>query len=124
MTLKLVPIEAAMQHVTASATCEHCLHEWVAVAVAQKNGDGPEELECPSCRKMSRAVRFTQVRKTVAIIDELREGMISGRFVAFAAVGIEPDDNTYMMCGATENVSRLRTIGAISALLHSFMHGD
>lgn len=60
----------------------------------------------------------------LAVLDQLRAQVISGQVVAFAAVAIETDDTTTGWCSSTTSVSRLRTIGAISTLLHSFQSGD
>lgn len=58
------------------------------------------------------------------MLDDLREKVVSGEIVAFAAVGIAPDDGTLAWSSATEDVSRLRVIGAIAHLGHMYSHGD
>ncbi len=54
------------------------------------------------------------------ILDELRAKIESGEIIAFAAVGIEPDDITFSWTASTRPVSRLRMIGAIGSLFHCF----
>ncbi len=58
------------------------------------------------------------------VIESLRQAGESGDIVAFAAVGIEPDDCTRMWSATTRNVTRLRMFGAMAHLLHSFMHDE
>ena len=43
---KVVNIETAMPHITASITCKSCEHEWIAVFPEMCN-----HLECPACHK-------------------------------------------------------------------------
>lgn len=52
------------------------------------------------------------------VLDKLRKDLESGKIVAFAAVGIAPDDETFAYVSATKSVSRLRMIGA-TAHLHA-----
>jgi hypothetical protein len=59
----------------------------------------------------------TEALKT---IDSLKEAIESGEIVGFAAVGIEPNDNTRMWTTTTMPISRLRMIGAMYHLLASF----
>lgn len=63
-------------------------------------------------------------KEALGIIDDLRKRVASGEIIAFAVVGIEPDDTTRMWTSCTKFVSRLRTIGAISTLLHHYTAGD
>lgn len=122
MTAKLLSLDTARPHVTAPACCETCKHEWVAVALARPNGEGPDQLECPNCGAMSDAARYARVKKALDVIDDLRARVVAGDVIAFAAVGVEPDDGTYIWMSATENVSRLRMIGALNHMAHSFSH--
>ena len=56
-------------------------------------------------------------------LDSLREQLESGKIIAFAAVGIEPDDVTCYWQATTRKITRLRLIGA-TATLHNFVLND
>lgn len=58
--------------------------------------------------------------EALQVIDGLRQAIESGEIVAFAAVGIEPSDCTRMWTSTTRPVTRLRMMGAMYNLLHSF----
>lgn len=58
------------------------------------------------------------------VIDTLRAAVESGEIVAFACVGIEPDDCTRMWSSATKKVTRLRMMGAMYNLLHHYTNGE
>lgn len=116
---QVVKLDGARPHVTAPCRCMACEHEWVAVVPAP----APPTLECPKCAVLTMAAHHARVHKALKIVDDLREAVYSGKIVAFAAVGIEADDATMMWCSSTEDVSRLRTMGAISNLLHHYQHG-
>jgi len=60
--------------------------------------------------------------EALAVIDDLRAKVESGQVIAFAAVGIEPGDETMTWQATTRPVTRLRVMGAMTHLLHSFMH--
>lgn len=60
----------------------------------------------------------------LAVIDDLRVAVESGEIIAFAAVGVEPDDCTKMWSTSTRPVTRLRMMGAIHNLLHSYTNGE
>lgn len=60
----------------------------------------------------------------LAVLDELRTAVESGRIEAFCAVGIEPGDETLLYSGACSGVTRLRMMGAISALQHCYASGE
>lgn len=62
--------------------------------------------------------------EALSALDDLRAKIDSGEIIAFAAVGIEPDDCTMMWCGASKPVTRLRTMGAIQSLLYHWTAGD
>lgn len=115
-------LDDARPHVAAPACCVHCGHSWAAVVPdlpqARKN------LECPACHKTSDAGQHARVKTALGVIDDLREKVASGQVVAFAAVGIEEDDTTLAWSSCTQDVSRLRVIGAIAHLGHSYSHGD
>jgi hypothetical protein len=53
----------------------------------------------------------------LAVIDSLRKAVEEGQIVAFAAVGIEPDDCTRMWCASVKKTTRLKMAGAITTLL-------
>lgn len=118
---KIMSLDAARPHVTAPAKCVWCGREWVAV-VPDLAG-ARDNLECPGCHQQSDAARNARVHTALEVLENLRQAVIEGKVVAFAAVGIEPDDTTRMWCSATENVSRLRVIGAIAHLGHMYDHG-
>jgi hypothetical protein len=54
------------------------------------------------------------------VIESLRLAIENGEIVAFAAVGIEEDDCTRMWSSSTRPVTRLRMMGAMYNLLHTF----
>lgn len=58
------------------------------------------------------------------VLDSLRSSIESGELVAFAAVGIEPGDETRMWFASRQNVTRLRALGAIANLQHWFAAGE
>lgn len=118
----ILSLDAARPHVTAPAHCAHCGREWVAV-VPDLAG-ARDNLECPSCHQLSDAARHARVANALGVLDDLREAVIAGRVVAFAAVGIEPDDTTRMWSSCTADVSRLRVMGAMSHMLHMYSHGE
>lgn len=60
----------------------------------------------------------------LGIIDTLRNDLESGKLVAFYAVGISRDDQTYGYCGTSRYFSRLRMEGALSNALHNFQHDE
>ena len=119
---RLIALDAARPHVTAPARCVHCAHQWVAV-VPDLPG-ARDNLECPGCGQQSDAAGNARVHKALAVLDDLREAVADGRVVAFAAVGIEPDDSTRMWSSCTADVSRLRVIGAIAHMGHMYSHGE
>jgi hypothetical protein len=61
------------------------------------------------------------MRNMLDVLNTLRENILSGQVVAYAAVSIAPDDVTALYSGARENVSRLRMMGAISNLNISYL---
>jgi D-Tyr-tRNAtyr deacylase len=56
------------------------------------------------------------------VLDTLRSAIEKGEVVAFCAVGIEPDDCTRMWASSTKKVTRLRMIGALTHLTHSYIN--
>lgn len=54
------------------------------------------------------------------VVESLKQAIESGQLVAFAAVGIEENDNTSIWCFSTRPVSRLRMLGAMHHMLHSY----
>lgn len=62
--------------------------------------------------------------EALAVIDALREAVASGEIVAVAAVGIERDDVTRLWTTTTRPVTRLRIIGAMHHMLHTYSHMD
>jgi hypothetical protein len=59
----------------------------------------------------------------LAVIEDLRVAIESGEIIAFAAVGVEPDDCTRMWSTSTRPVTRLRMMGAMHNLLHHYTDG-
>lgn len=119
---KVTSLDAARPHVTSPACCVQCQHKWVAV-VPDLPG-ARDSLECPACGAMTDAAHHARVTTAMEIIDDLREKVAGGQIVAFAAVGIEPDDSTRMWASCTADVSRLRVIGAMSHMQHMYLHGE
>lgn len=62
--------------------------------------------------------------EALLVIDGLRQAIEEGEIVAFAAVGIEPDDCTRMWSATTKPVTRLRMMGAMFNLLADFQQGN
>jgi hypothetical protein len=58
------------------------------------------------------------------VIDSLRQHVADGKIVAFACIGIEPDDGTSCWMGSHPDVSQLRMMGAVSQLQWSLHAGD
>lgn len=58
----------------------------------------------------------------LAIIDSLRKAVEEGQIIAFATVGIEPDDCTKMWASTIKKTTRLKMIGAITQLQHSYIN--
>jgi hypothetical protein len=58
--------------------------------------------------------------EALAVIDDLRAKVESGQVIAFAAVGIEPGDETMSWQASVRPVTRLRMMGAIWNLLQCF----
>lgn len=119
---KLISLDAARPHVTAPARCAHCDYAWAAVVPDLVGARC--SLECPGCHQMSDAAQCARVHTALGILDDLRDAVREGRIVAFAAVGIEPDDTTRMWSSATADVSRLRVMGAMTHMLHMYSHGE
>lgn len=63
------------------------------------------------------------IPQLLEVIDDLRAKVASGQVVAFAAVGIEPDDVTLSWQGCTQGVTNLRLVGAVARLMHG-VHTD
>lgn len=57
------------------------------------------------------------------VLDSLRTEVAEGRCVCFVAVGLGPDDNTRGWTAAVRGVSRLRVMGALADLQHSYHAG-
>lgn len=115
-------LDSARPHVSAPARCGACGHTWVAVVPDLPQAR--ENLECPACHDTSDATHVHRVHNALEVVDDLRRAVLSGRVVAFAAVGIEENDATIAWSSCTQDVSRLRVIGAIAHLGHSYAHGD
>lgn len=62
-------------------------------------------------------------QRALDVLDDLRKKIESGQVIAFAAVGIEPDDSTLFWTAATLGVSRLRLLGAMAHLQHCYHDG-
>jgi hypothetical protein len=58
------------------------------------------------------------------VLESLKEQIVAGEIIAYAIVGIEPDDCTRMWSAAIPKVTRLRMMGAIYNLLHSYTAGE
>ena len=62
----------------------------------------------------------TTKKEALEVLQSLKEAIENDSIVAFAAVGIEPDDITRMWASTTVPVTRLRMIGAMYHMLHLF----
>jgi hypothetical protein len=60
----------------------------------------------------------------LGVIDKLRADVESGRIIAFAAVGITPDDDSLAYSSSTRRLTRLRLQGGIAHLLHCCCAGE
>lgn len=76
---------------------------------------GPKLVELPAAQDKA---------ASLAVLDRLREAIEDGRVAAFYAVTIGHDDSTEAWCGQVVPTSRLRSMGAVSHLLHSMHAGD
>lgn len=114
-------VQARAPHVTAPVRCAACDHAWQAVVPAPPPRDG---LECPKCGAQTDALAYAQVYNALEVLDDLRERVRKGQLVAVVAVGITEDDATTAWATATQPVSRLRVMGALSHLLHMYQHGE
>jgi len=119
---RILSIDAARPHVTSPARCARCDYEWVAV-VPDLAG-ARDNLECPQCHEQSDAAQHARVHTALEVLDGLRNAVLSGQVISFAAVGVEPDDTTRMWASSTTPVSRLRMIGALAHMHHAYMHGE
>jgi hypothetical protein len=61
---------------------------------------------------------------SLKVLDGLREGLVAGKFVAFAAVGVEPSLGLEYFTGTTRATSRLVMMGAVAFLQHWFAARD
>lgn len=61
---------------------------------------------------------------SLEVLDRLRAAIEDGRVAAFYAVTIGHDDSTEAWCGQVVPTSRLRSMGAVSHLLHCMHSGD
>lgn len=57
------------------------------------------------------------------VLDDLRKQVESGQIIAFAVVGIEPDDTTMSWLSSTQTVTRLRMMGALQSLVTWYNNG-
>jgi hypothetical protein len=64
------------------------------------------------------------VKDALDVIDDLRQAIVEGRIVAFAGVGISAEDETTAWVTRTQSFTRLRMMGALATLTHSFHAGD
>lgn len=68
-----------------------------------------------------RSGREYSVERTLKILDDLRASIASGEFIAFAAVGLKPDDTTATWVGAARVVSPTLLIGAMAAMQYWYI---
>ena len=73
-----------------------------------------------SGKVLSIAAPVVDMTDALAVLDSLRAAVEAGEIVAFACVGIEPDDCTRMWSSATRPTTRLKIIGAMAHMLHSY----
>jgi len=65
--------------------------------------------------------REYSVEQLLEIVDDLRADVEAGNIIAFAAVGIQPDNLTARWTGAARVVPPLLMIGAIAKLQHFYI---
>lgn len=64
------------------------------------------------------------LQSTLDVIDKLRQSVIDGHVIAFAAVSLNDTDDVESWTSAVRYVTRLRLQGAVSHLLHCLHTGD
>lgn len=57
------------------------------------------------------------------VLEDLRRKVEAGEIIAFVTVGLQPDDETLGWSGSIGGVTRLRVMGAIASLQHSYHDG-
>lgn len=58
------------------------------------------------------------------VVESLRKAIENEEIVAFAAVGITPDDETSLWAASTKRITRLKMIGAIATLQNGYFNQD
>lgn len=62
--------------------------------------------------------------KMLEALDELRAGIVAGKYVSFGAVAIKPDAGTEWFSGCSRSIPMLQLIGAVSMALHKLNAGE
>ena len=70
-------------------------------------------------------LKGVSAEEAIKVLDDLRDGIISGDVVAFCAVGIKRDDGTAMwLSNVGKAKTNLQMMGAVTNLLLHFWNGD
>jgi hypothetical protein len=69
-------------------------------------------------------LNINEPEKALQCLDDLRKAIENEEIIAFAAVGIEPNDVTRYWQGSTKKITNLRLIGAITALQNFVLNSD
>jgi hypothetical protein len=64
------------------------------------------------------------LQRTLDVVEAMRQAVLEGRVIAFAAVSLNDTDDVESWTGATRSVSRLRIQGAVAHLQHCLHTGD
>jgi hypothetical protein len=73
-----------------------------------------------SAKVLSLAAPVVDKSDALEVLDDLRAAVERGEIIAFACVGIEPDDCTQIWSSSTKPTTRLKIIGAMAHMLHSY----
>lgn len=65
----------------------------------------------------------TNKKDALEVLESLKKAIEDGEIIAFGCVGISEDDNTSLWSSSVKPVSRLRMIGAMNHMLHSYEDG-
>jgi len=64
------------------------------------------------------------VDNLLEVLEIMRQRVLDGTLVAFTAAGLADDDTCYAYAASSKRVTRLRMMGAIAHLQHSYHNGD
>lgn len=80
----------------------------------------------PGCEWPKQVFNLGRVdtKDALDVLEMLREKIISGEVVSFIGVAIHNDDSTTAWASATQHVTRLKVMGAISRLQYNYLNDD